>query len=127
MQCKWAREVAGAVVVRPYSCRRTATGQAVRRYSPDDVDLIATYCLSLDEVWIIPIDHIGQRRNIHLRLAPAKTNQRSGVTMAESYRLGAIAQLGERVAGSHEVGGSSPPGSITREPSERAALVVVGP
>ena len=112
IQCKWATAVDGAVAIRPHSCRRVAGGQLKRTYSPDDVDAIAAYCLALDEVWVIPIADITQTREIRLRLAPARNNQRVRVTLAEQYRLGAIAQLGERVAGSHEVGGSSPPGSI---------------
>jgi hypothetical protein len=42
------------------------------------------------------------------RLAPARNNQKIGVTMADDYRLGAVAQLGERLAGSQKVRGSSP-------------------
>ena len=36
-------------------------------------------------------------------------------------RIGAIAQLGERVNGIHEVGGSTPPGSTTRFASKGSA------
>jgi hypothetical protein len=52
---------------------------------------------------------------LHLRLEPARNNQVDRVNYAPGYELGAIAQLGERVAGSHEVGGSSPPGSTSLE------------
>jgi hypothetical protein len=41
--------------------------------------------------------------------------------MAARYRLGAVAQLGERVTGSHEVVGSSP---ISSTPSSGADVVV---
>jgi hypothetical protein len=58
---------------------------------------------------------------LHLRLAPARNGQRAGVTMAAQYRLGAVAQLGERVTGSHEVVGSSP---ISSTPSRGADIVV---
>lgn len=88
VQCKWACQVDGAIIIRPFSCRRTAAGQVVRRYSCHDVDVIAAYCLSLDEVWVIPIADIGERRHIHLRLTPARNNQHAGVTLAETYRLG---------------------------------------
>ena len=53
---------------------------------------------------------------VHLRLAPARNNQASFVHWASEYRHGAIAQLGERVTGSHEVGGSSPPSSTVEGP-----------
>jgi hypothetical protein len=40
-------------------------------------------------------------------------------------RIGAIAQLGERVNGIHEVGGSTPPGStIRREATARQAAQI---
>ena len=56
---------------------------------------------------------------VHLRLTPARNNQQAGIKAAEDYdlanmisRLGAIAQLGERLHGMQEVAGSSPAGSI---------------
>jgi len=49
---------------------------------------------------------------IHLRLGPTRNNQRLGVKMAAAYELGAIAQLGERSAGSRKVEGSSPSSSM---------------
>ncbi len=42
--------------------------------------------------------------------------------MVDDFTFGAIAQLGERLTGSQEVGGSSPPGSTTRSASATAAL-----
>jgi hypothetical protein len=42
---------------------------------------------------------------------------RAGVTMAGQYRLGAIAQLGERLHGMQEVAGSSPASSTRRTPA----------
>ncbi len=58
------------------------------------------------------------------RLEPAKNNQVRGIRWARDYEFratltriaGPIAQLGERVAGSHEVAGSSPAGSIRMFP-----------
>jgi hypothetical protein len=51
-----------------------------------------------------------------LRLAPARNNQELLVHWATNYRLGAIAQLGERSAGSRKVGGSNPPSSTSEGP-----------
>jgi hypothetical protein len=52
---------------------------------------------------------------IHLRLAPARNDQRKLVRLADDFdlakmldRIGAVAQLGERRAGSAKVRGSSP-------------------
>ena len=56
-----------------------------------------------------------------LRLARTANNQQIGVNQARDYELerldfparGAIAQLGERLAGSQKVAGSSPAGSTS--------------
>ncbi len=53
------------------------------------------------------------RSVIHLRLDPAKNGQEGGINYARDYELGAIAQLGERSAGSRKVGGSNPPSSTS--------------
>ena len=58
---------------------------------------------------------------VQLRLAPTRNNQLCGINWARDYELtrldfaafGAVAQLGERVTGSHEVAGSSPAGSTS--------------
>ena len=61
-----------------------------------------------------------------LRLEPSRNGQRAGINWANEYSFeaklgcpGAVAQLGERVPGRHEVTGSSPVGSI---PSYREDL-----
>jgi hypothetical protein len=56
------------------------------------------------------------RGYLHLRLAPARNNRQALVTMADDYDFGAIAQLGERRAGSAKVAGSSPASSIEGRP-----------
>lgn len=48
----------------------------------------------------------------YLRLAPARNGQRAAVNFAADYRLGAVAQLEERSAGSRKARGSSPLSSI---------------
>ena len=40
VQCKWAPLERGAVVVRSYSCRRTATGLRKRIYSTSEIDAV---------------------------------------------------------------------------------------
>jgi PD-(D/E)XK endonuclease len=72
------------------------------------VDAIAAYCADLDECYYVPISDMKGQGFLHLRLTPARNNQQLGVTMAAEYRLGAVAQLGERDTGSVEVTGSSP-------------------
>ena len=45
---------------------------------------------------------------MYLRLAPAANNQAAAINWAADFDLGAIAQLGERRAGSAKVRGSIP-------------------
>ncbi len=52
-----------------------------------------------------------------MRLAPSRNGQRAALNFAADYPLGAVAQLGERPAGSREVRGSIPLSSISTDPS----------
>jgi PD-(D/E)XK endonuclease len=113
VQCKWANLVAGAVTVRLYSCRRAAEGMRTRTYTTAEVDVIAAYCAEIDQCFYLPMTEFEGRRSVHLRTAPARNGQRKRLHFSDQYRLGAIAQLGERSAGSRKVGGSNPPSSIS--------------
>jgi prevent-host-death family protein len=115
IQCKWGALTRGAdaVSVRLQTNRHSPTrGYVVSTYSQQEVDLFGVYCGELDRCFLVPLtDHLGVRE-IRLRLLPARNNQRACINLAEDYEFeGAIAQLGERVAGSHEVVGSSPTSS----------------
>jgi hypothetical protein len=116
VQCKWARRLGDIVEVRAYSCRRTGTGFLYRSYTRDEIDAIAAYCADTDRCYYLEAPMVEARRVINLRLAPTKNNQAAGVNWAADYELGAIAQLGERSAGSRKVGGSSPPSSTPEGP-----------
>ena len=110
-QCKWARRNRDVVVVNIRTSRHTPAGYVSTTYRADEIDGIAAWCADLDECYFVPIADIDGQGHLHLRLSPARNNQEVLVHWAADYRLGAIAQLGERVTGSHEVGGSSPPSS----------------
>jgi PD-(D/E)XK endonuclease len=84
-----------------------------RLTTAQEIDAIAAYCHQLKKCYLLPISLVGQRREVSLRLSRARNNQRKGLNSAFDYELGAIAQLGERVTGSHEVAGSSPASSTT--------------
>jgi hypothetical protein len=112
VQCKWANLVQGAVAIRNYSSRRAAEGMRSRPYTATEVDAIAAYCAELEECFYVPISEVDGRRIIHLRTRPARNGQRKRLHFSAQYRLGAIAQLGERLAGSQKVAGSSPASSI---------------
>jgi hypothetical protein len=116
VQCKWAPIIRGVVAIRAYSARRAAEGLRHRGYTAEEIDAIAAYCPDNGRCYYLPIDHLEGQRTFHLRLGPAANNQAHGVNWAVEYELGAIAQLGERVTGSHEVAGSSPASSIVGRP-----------
>jgi hypothetical protein len=122
VQCKWARLLDQVVEVRARTCRRGPGGTYIRGvYTADEVDAIGAYCMENETCYLVPFSMFADRSNIYLRLSPAKNNQQRLVHWAGEYRLGAIAQLGERVSGTHEVVGSSPTSS-TGKPPIRAAL-----
>jgi hypothetical protein len=109
VQCKWGRLSGDVIAVRTSTSRLTPLNGYLRTtYTPDEIDAVAVYCAPVDECYYLPIEMVACKSYLHLRLAAARNNQRVGVTMADDYRLGAVAQLGERLAGSQKVRGSSP-------------------
>jgi PD-(D/E)XK endonuclease len=101
-----------------------------RAYTADEVDAFAAYRLDIDRCYFFPFVVFDGRGTIQLRLAPSRNNQKAGINLAEQYEFGAtlaefgaIAQLGERVAGSDEVAGSSPAGSTESRRNRRLFAV----
>jgi PD-(D/E)XK endonuclease len=128
VQCK-AASAAGAIVsVHFYSCRRTGAGQVKRFYTAAEIDAIGAYAATIDRCFLIPIEYVDGRWHFRVRLLPTRNNQARGIHWADDFdfeaRLrttpGAIAQLGERRAGSAKVTGSNPVGSI---PTAAEAIV----
>ncbi len=118
VQCKWASRRSGIVAMRIGTNRLTPAGYVTTTYTEDEIDAVAAYCLELRKCYLLPISLIAGRTYIHLRLAPSRNNQESRINWAKDYELGAIAQLGERGAGSAEVAGSSPASSTSPLPFE---------
>ena len=120
VQCKWANRRGDVVVVRCYSTRRGRQGLLKRPYAEGEIDALAAFCPDLDRCYYLPYERVVNRTQLDLRLTHSRTNQRVGINWAEDFEFratlgrvpGAIAQLGERDAGSVEVAGSSPAGSI---------------
>ena len=118
VQCKWAVRHGEVVAVRCYSARRAPEGLIRRLYTADEIDAFAGYCADLDRAYFLPFERFAGRRQIHLRLSPARNNQKARVHWASDFEFGAtlaaygaIAQLGERLSGTQKVAGSSPAGS----------------
>ena len=120
VQCKTGRLEGEVVVSYLRTNRRVLSGYKSTTYTAEEIDAVAVYCLEIDRCYLIPIDVVAGQSCIHLRLAASKNNQRMSIHWASDYELGAIAQLGERRAGSAKVVGSSP----TSSTSEATAAAV---
>jgi hypothetical protein len=115
IQCKWGTRQGAVVSAYIRTCRLTPRGYVRTTYDASEVDAFGLYCADLDECYLIPLRDVEGQSKVQLRLTPAANGQELAIRYAETYRLkGAIAQLGERLAGSQKVGGSSPPGSTTK-------------
>ena len=118
VQCKWAPLLGDVIAVRTCSSRRAREGIRKRSYSAEEIDAYAAHCHALGRSYYLPIESFPNQREIRLRLASTRNRQSTGINWAEDFdfaatlsRHGAIAQLGERMPGRHEVAGSSPAGS----------------
>ncbi len=115
VQCKWAPRRGAIIDVHLATCRHTPRGYVYSTYSAEEIDAVAVYCQELKCCYWLPIDLVEGKRAMYLRLEPAANGQRSAINYAEQHLLpGAIAQLGERLAGSQKVVGSSPTSSTSR-------------
>lgn len=107
LQVKWGAMYGDVIVVRCRSCRRAREGLRHRGYTSDEIDAFAAYCIETDRCYYLPIEEFARSQAIQLRVAPARNNQRQRINWAEKYEFtatlachGAVAQLGERCAGS---------------------------
>ena len=120
------------IVVRCVTCRGRREGFIHRSYGRGEIEAIAAYCADVDRCHLLPPQLAVEREALRLRLAPSRNNQWVGVNWAREFEFGAtlrrqlgpIAQLGERLHGMQEAGGSSPPGS-TFEPSPERGVAPV--
>ena len=127
VQCKWAQHKGDVVSVHTGTCRRVRGGYLRTTYSADEVDALAAYCEPLERCYLLPISLIAGQNLIHLRLQPARNNQRALVNWAHEYELGAIAQLGERRHGMAEAVGSSPTSSTSEATASAVASLFQDP
>jgi prevent-host-death family protein len=113
VQCKWARRTNDVLIVHiGGSWHSPGRGYVRSTYTADEIDAVGVYSEDLDACYLLPIEVVTGQGHLYLRLSPTNNNQSAGVNFASQYELGAIAQLGERLAGSQEVEGSSPSSSI---------------
>jgi PD-(D/E)XK endonuclease len=121
VQCKWGSRYGDVLIARTFRARRNRYGLVRRLYTADEIDAFAIYWMEIDRCFFVPITYALDKQEVRLRLSPAKNNQRRGIHWADDFDFeatlrshqGAVAQLGERMPGRHEVTGSSPVGSIS--------------
>jgi hypothetical protein len=113
VQCKWAPKRGNVVVVNLQTHRCTPQGYVVSTYSETEIDAFGIYCQELKRCFYVPISAVAGQRTMHLRLAAPANHQKAAINYADDFDFGAIAQLGERRAGSAKVVGSSPTSSTS--------------
>ena len=110
VQCKWASLV-NDVGDRPLFDvpRERGTAYRTTTYTPTEVDAIAAYCAELDRCFLIPIERAANGSSDRAaRRADEETTSAGGINWADDFDFaatlrrhqGAVAQLGERLAGS---------------------------
>lgn len=120
VQCKWGSlsPDEDVIKVKVGGCWFSPRGYVRTTYGKEEIDLFGIYCGELDRCFLLPAEVVARKHELWLRLTPARNGQKSCITLAEDFAFdGAIAQLGERVTGSHEVAGSNPASSIFRSSS----------
>ncbi len=120
VQCKWAALARDGsfVSIRWCGSRLTPNGYVLSPYGVDEIDLLAAYCGDLDRAFLLPTSLVAERRAMHLRLSAPRNAQRACINLASDYDFaGAVAQLGERPAGSRKGRGSSPLSSTRSAPT----------
>ena len=106
------------VVARLGTNRCTPNGYVTGTYDSEEVDFFAIYCSDLDSCYLLPVSRFEGATYVHLRLSPARNGQQACTNLAEDFDfVGAIAQLGERSAGSRKVAGSNPASSTRSAPA----------
>lgn len=82
VQCKFVQSDGRVVIVR---CRST-NSWATRKYTPNDVDWIATYDATTQLCYFVPSTLLGEgRAALHLRLSKALNGQRLGTRLAADF------------------------------------------
>jgi prevent-host-death family protein len=125
VQCKTAKRRGEVLVINLMSSWHSPNGYVRNRYERGEVDLIAAHDHETGSSYLIPFDLVLGMTAIQLRLSPPKNGQRASIHFAADHTLaGAIAQLGERVHGMHEVAGSSPAGSTPQSDGDGMEVTV---
>ena len=76
----------GSVICRCASCTNHTTNKHYTSYK-NDVDYFVFYLAQYGKVLLVPIEIIGNKKDINFRIAPVKNNQKIGVTYAEDFLI----------------------------------------
>lgn len=130
VQCKTARLVKGAIVFPTSSIHapsRTGLVKTIRRSYRGQIDAFGVFCPQTGTIYLVPVKDVSDNGGM-LRYLPPENGQKTRIRWAERYQIGAVAQLGERKAGSLEVTGSTPVGSTLalRDDSTQQPLLPFG-
>jgi hypothetical protein len=87
VQCKYTCSDGVVVRVRPRSQSLTnGKIRAIKRYTAAMIDWLAIYDATTDRCYYVPAAELGDGMNMmHLRLTPARNNQRRRVRHAAAY------------------------------------------
>jgi prevent-host-death family protein len=126
VKCGTLVDGGSVIVARLRRSRHSPTaGYVIRAYGLDEIDAFAIYCAELDRCYLVPIDDVAGQGSLHLRIDPPANSQRASLRFAADYEFpGAVAQLGERSAGSRKVVGSSPISSTEGSPGTESPCSV---
>ena len=61
----------------------------MRKTYEGDIELFAFYCSDLDKIYVVPVEEVGEKVEILLRVEPTKNCQKKGIRWASEYELGA--------------------------------------
>lgn len=108
VQCKWAVRRGDVIAINCRSCRRGPDGFVRKAYSAGEIDLVVAYLAETGRCYALAPSDFDGHFAVQLRLAPTRNNQALGIRWACDHdferldwtTLGAVAQLGERLAGS---------------------------
>ena len=109
VQCKSGYRRGEVIRVGLVSSWHSPAGYVRNRYEAGELDLVAAHCPETATSYLIPFELVAGTSGFQLRLSPPKNSQRAAIHYAADFEFaGAVAQLGERRAGSAKATGSSP-------------------
>jgi hypothetical protein len=107
VQCKTGRIYRGSLWFATCSVDSRSGRGTIRRSYRGEITYFGVYCPGNNKAYLVPVDEVPVGEAV-LRLSLPKNNQKSKIRWASQYEIGAVAQLGARVNGIHEVTGSIP-------------------